>query len=84
MRLLPDTGKHAVQPAGLTVPGLQGLHVLLYVRHRRVFAQLAARLIGTGRFERVLADLRVFMNEPGWVGLPLALLPDVIPRHFVG
>lgn len=74
--LLPFGG--AARPLDpLTHPALDGVDIIPYLPSRLDFAQLVAQAAASGNYDKVLIDLPSFMQRPGWLNLPLALLPLV-------
>jgi len=51
--------------------------VLPYVRGRRAFAQLIARVLKDNEFDCVLIDLPAFLNNKRWLSAPLQHFPLV-------
>jgi hypothetical protein len=66
---------HSVTP--LRFSELEDIDVLPYVRHRLVFAHLAAKILKENRYDALLVDLPRFMNDPYWLNVPLKLFPQV-------
>jgi len=55
----------------------ENLFVLPYINCRLVFAEMAARAIGRGEFDRVVVDLPFFMNDNAWLEIPIESFPLV-------
>jgi hypothetical protein len=55
----------------------ENLYVIPHIKGRLVFAELAARAIETGRFDRLVVDMPYFMNGGSWLDTPIGLFPYV-------
>ena len=58
-------------------PRYEHLSVIPYVRGRLVFAELTARAIAAGQYDRVLVDLPCFLNGSHYGSVPPGLFPSV-------
>ncbi|MCU7805613.1 MAG: hypothetical protein KZQ96_20695 [Candidatus Thiodiazotropha sp. (ex Lucinoma borealis)] len=76
MKILPNSTSATKDPY-IRHPRYENLSVIPYVHGRLVFAELAARAIDTGQYDRVLVDLPSFLNG-GEIGSVLTgLFPAV-------
>ncbi len=70
----------AVEP--IQIPALGDIRVLPYIRGRLVFANLTTRALKDRQLKHVLVDLPAFMNDYGWLKVPLGLFPSISIAAF--
>jgi hypothetical protein len=75
MKVSSARTKYLVRPFRFSE--LEDVDVLPYVRHRLVFAHLAAKILKENKYDVLLVDLPRFMNDPYWLTVPLKLFPQV-------
>lgn len=78
--LPPACVPRAIEP--LRLEACPEVDVIPYVANRLVFAHLVAQAISNRRYAQVLVDYPAFMEQPGWLTGPLAVLPLVSVAAF--
>ena len=83
MSILPQLAWRAGAVAPISHAGIEGVEVIPYLPNRLVFAHIVAQALESSDYTGVLVDLPSFMQRPGWLNAPLALLPFVSLAVFV-